>query len=118
MHLDLFFISSAKLETKVEERGCGRCSIRSWQEFQAELKAQFMPGNVFWMGHGRPCSILSRCEMNVHQVVIDVDLKKRKTCEDKLFFMKGLKPNFGGRMSWTALAAADRLIDNKYVGRD
>lgn len=81
IYLFLFFISSAKLETKVEERGCGRCSIRSWQEFQAELKAQFMPGNVFWMGHGRPpCSILSRCEMNVHQVVIDVDLKKRKTC--------------------------------------
>ena len=48
MYLD----ADAKLwwKTKVEEMDCGRCSIRSWQELKAELKALFMPGNVSWMG--------------------------------------------------------------------
>ncbi|RWR97881.1 hypothetical protein CKAN_02754200 [Cinnamomum micranthum f. kanehirae] len=75
---------------------CGRCSIRSWQEFQAELKAQFMPGNVSWMARQALFNLKPvRCEMNGAQAelrrqnVVDLD---------------------------AALAAADRLIDLKYVG--
>jgi len=63
----------------VEEMDCGRCSIRSWQEFQAELKAQFMPGNVSWMARQALFNLKPvRCEMNVHQVVIDAGYIKKR----------------------------------------
>lgn len=80
----------------VEEMDCGRCSIRSWQEFQAELKAQFMPGNVSWMARQALFNLKPvRCEMNVHQVVIDAGYKRKDMSEeDKLFFMKGLHFSF------------------------
>lgn len=34
-----------------EEVGIGKCSIGTWEQLKAELKAQFLPGNVSWMAH-------------------------------------------------------------------
>lgn len=74
----------------VEEMDCGRCSIRSWQEFQAELKAQFMPGNVSWMARQALFNLKPvRCEMNVHQVVIDAGYKRKDMSEEDNILHEG-----------------------------
>lgn len=78
-----------------EEVGIGKCSIGTWEQLKAELKAQFLPGNVSWMAHHslmnvRQTRAVRHYKKDFSALMLDImDMSD----EDRFFpFLKGLQP--------------------------
>ena len=93
----MYFDADAKLwwRTRSDEVGMGKCSIGTWEQLKAELKAQFLPGNVSWMAHHslmnlRQTGAVRDYIKEFSALMLDI---KDMSDEDRFFhFLKGLQP--------------------------